>query len=112
MPLFPLGLDDLELGLGFDDLDLVAVCLPVGCDFLLELGGLNNSSSLSSEILIWSSSSDSDLKNKIRALTCDFQQCGILTSVDSDRPVQPPFKLRNSKWRSVSSLTVIEYSSD
>ena len=65
MPLFPLGLDDLELGLGFDDLDLVAVCLPVGCDFLLELGGLNNSSSLSSEILIWSSSSDSDLKNKI-----------------------------------------------
>ena len=26
---------------------------------------------------------------------CDFQQCGILTSVDSDEPVQPPFKLRN-----------------
>ena len=25
---------------------------------------------------------------------CDFQQCGILTSVDSDEPVQPPFKLR------------------
>ena len=23
----------------------------------------------------------------------DFQQCGILTSVDSDEPVQPPFKL-------------------
>ena len=32
------------------------------------------------------------------AVTCDFQQCGILTSVDSDEPVQPPFKLRNSKW--------------
>ena len=31
------------------------------------------------------------------AVTCDFQQCGILTSVDSDEPVQPPFKLRNSK---------------
>ena len=44
--------------------------------------------------------------------TCDFQQCGILTSVDSDEPVQPPIKLRNSKWHSVSSLTVIEYSSD
>ena len=29
--------------------------------------------------------------------TCDFQQCGILTSVDSYEPVQPPFKLRNSK---------------
>ena len=25
-----------------------------------------------------------------------FQQCGILTSEDSDEPVQPPFKLRNS----------------
>ena len=42
----------------------------------------------------------------------DFQQCSILTCVDSDEPVQPPFKLRNSKWCSVSSLTVIEYSSD
>ena len=31
--------------------------------------------------------------------------------VDSDKPVQPPFKLTNSKWCSVSSLTVIEYSS-
>ena len=27
----------------------------------------------------------------------EFQQCGILTSVDSEEPVQPPFKLRNSK---------------
>ena len=25
------------------------------------------------------------------AVTCDFQQCGILTSVDSDEPVQPSF---------------------
>ena len=48
----------------------------------------------------------------IRAVTCDFQQCGILTSVDSDEPVQPPVKLRNSKWCSVGSLTIIEYSSD
>ena len=45
-------------------------------------------------------------------MTCDFQQCGILTSVDSYKPVQPPVKLRNSKWCSVSSLTVIEYLSD
>ena len=30
------------------------------------------------------------------AATCDFQQCGILTSVDSEEPVQPPAKLRNS----------------
>ena len=32
------------------------------------------------------------------------------TSEDSDKPVQPPFKLRNSKWLSVGSLTIIEYS--
>ena len=48
----------------------------------------------------------------IWAATWDFQQCGILTCVDSDEPVQPPFKLRNSKWCSINSLTVIEYSSD
>ena len=29
-------------------------------------------------------------------MTCDFPRCGILTSGDSDEPVQPPFKLRNS----------------
>ena len=46
------------------------------------------------------------------AVTFDFQQCGILTSVDSDEHVQPPFKFRNSKWCSVSSLTLIKYSSD
>ena len=34
-------------------------------------------------------------KNTI--LSGDIQQCGILTSVDSDDPVQPPIKLRNSK---------------
>ena len=40
------------------------------------------------------------------ARTCNFQQCGILTrlSVDTDEPVQPPSKLRNSKWSSASSL--------
>ena len=33
-------------------------------------------------------------------------QCGILIiCVDSDEPLQPPLKLRNSKWCSVSSLT-------
>ena len=42
----------------------------------------------------------------------DFHQCSILTSVDSDEPLQPPFKPRKSKWCSVSSLTIIEYSSD
>ena len=46
------------------------------------------------------------------AVTCDFQQCGILTSVDSDGHVKPPFKLRNSKLCLVSSITLIQYSSD
>ena len=48
----------------------------------------------------------------IWAVACDFQQCGILTSVDSDEHVQLPFKLRNFKWCSVSSLIFIEYSSN
>ena len=48
----------------------------------------------------------------IWAATRDFQQCGIVTSVDSDEPMQPPFKLRNCKCCSVSSLKLIEYSSD
>ena len=30
-------------------------------------------------------------------LTCDFQQYGIVTSVDSEEPVQPHFRLRNYK---------------
>ena len=46
------------------------------------------------------------------ATTYDFQLCGILTSVESNEPVQPPFKRSNSKRCSVSSLTLIEYSSD
>ena len=41
-----------------------------------------------------------------------LQQCGILLSVHSDEPVQLPFKLWNSKWCTVSSLRIIEYSSD
>ena len=48
----------------------------------------------------------------IWAATCDFQQSSILTSVDTYKPVQLPFKHRNSKFCSISSLTVIEYSSD
>ena len=41
-----------------------------------------------------------------------FPTFDILTSVGSDEPLQPLFKLRNSKWCSVSTLTIIEYSSD
>ena len=37
------------------------------------------------------------IKHNIRAVTRDFQQCGILTRVDSGEPLQPTFKLRNSK---------------
>ena len=38
------------------------------------------------------------------AVTCDFLQCGILTCVDSNEPVQPPFMLRNSKWCSTQNI--------
>ena len=31
-----------------------------------------------------------------QAVTYDFGQCDILTSVDSDKAVQPPFKLRET----------------
>ena len=27
-------------------------------------------------------------------MTCDFQQCDILTNVESEEPVQPPFKFK------------------
>ena len=30
------------------------------------------------------------------AATCDFQQCGILTWIDSNEPVQPPIKTPNA----------------
>ena len=30
-------------------------------------------------------------------MACDFQKCGILTSVDLDETVQPPVKPKNSK---------------
>ena len=45
-------------------------------------------------------------------MTCDFQQCGILTCVDSDEPVQSPFKHRKFKLCSVSNLRLIEYLSN
>ena len=48
------------------------------------------------------------VSNFKRATTSDFQQCGILTGVDSVEPVQPPFKLGNSKCCSVSSLTLMD----
>ena len=31
------------------------------------------------------------------AVTFDLQQCGILTYIDSDEPVQPAYNLRNSE---------------
>ena len=48
------------------------------------------------------------VQETIWAAACDFQQFDVSTSVDSDEPLKPP----NSKWCSVSSLTIIEYSSD
>ena len=44
--------------------------------------------------LIWGCS----WRLEIWAVTCDFQQCSFLTSVDSGEPVQPTFKLKNFNW--------------
>ena len=44
----------------------------------------------------------------ICAVACDFQQCYIVTSVDSDKPAQPPFSLETPNDFSASSLTAIE----
>ena len=35
-------------------------------------------------------------------MTCDFQQCGILTSVDSDKPLQPPLRLETQYSQATS----------
>ena len=42
-----------------------------------------------------------------KVATCDLQQCGILTSVDSDEPVQPPFKLKNCQKLDKSLLVCL-----
>ena len=31
-------------------------------------------------------------------VTCDFKQFGILISVDSDKPLQPPFRTLFGQW--------------
>ena len=62
--------------------------------------------------LLFDGTSNVTKDGMIWAVTCYFQQCGILTSVYSDELVQPPVKLNNSKWRLVSRLTVIECWSD
>ena len=48
------------------------------------------------------------LTKAILAAKCDFQQCGILTSVDSDERAQPPFKLRktHNNVRSVAEVSL------
>ena len=43
------------------------------------------------------SEEEEEEEGKTNDATGDFQQSGILTSVDSIKPLQPPFKLRNSK---------------
>ena len=40
------------------------------------------------ETLVWHLCGDLKSLKQNWAVTCDFQQCGILTSVDLDEPVQ------------------------
>ena len=35
----------------------------------------------------------SGYKNNMWAVACDFQKCGVLTGVESDKPVQPLLSL-------------------
>ena len=58
---------------------------------ICKCGHTNHKAALSNPSLIRSTKSESAV------VACDFQQCGILTCVDLDEPVQPPFKLRHSK---------------
>ena len=92
----------------FIDMQFESTCVSAWC---IELGHVLTQVDLISIQGCLSSIFALDKYNKW-AMACDFQQCGILTSVDSDESVKPPVKLRNSKWCSISSLTVIEYSSD
>ena len=52
-----------------------------------------------------------DYKNKRIEPVHEISNNVAFWRVDSDEPLQPPFKLRKSKWCSVSGLTIIEYSS-
>ena len=45
-------------------------------------------------------------------MTCDFQQCGSLTSVDSDEPMQPPFTVKNCNGVQSVVKQSLKYSSD
>ena len=58
-------------------------------------------------MVVTDSQDNTEVAHSYHKIYCDFQQCGILISVDSDEPVQSPVKLRNSKCCSVSSLTLI-----
>ena len=68
--------------------------------------------SLGPGFLIINQTHETEKEGTIRAVTRDIQPCVFFTSVDSNESVQPPFKLRNSKCCSVSSFSLIEYSSD
>ena len=70
----------------------VCVCVCVTKALLRSCGFVG-----SSLLLLAESRLTTALINTICAATCDFQQCGIFTSVDSDDPMQPPFKLRSFK---------------
>ena len=65
--------------------------------FVLYYSYLSSNVSNARPIPLGHSSRVCDISCFALKMTCDFQQCGILTRVDPDEPVQPPFKLRNTK---------------
>ena len=80
------------------------------CNPIFSYQHLKGDFTFKAAVLLRELNSDFVMKNLSRCMR--FPTILHLTSVDSDEPLQPPFKLRNSRWCSVSSLTIIEYSRD
>ena len=72
----------------------------VGANFSLQLSSLTQFTKINNKKVIAENQCEkhknSSLPESIWATACDFQQFGILASVESAEPVQPPVKLRNS----------------
>ena len=77
-----------------DDLDERKVTVPLTVTMIVIAGYIFGGTVLFG---LWEGKFAPYLLSKNKAMTCDFQQCDILTCVDSYGPVQYPFKLRNFK---------------
>ena len=72
-------------------------CTCISCHILSKLHARHLTCVLILNVRVYLATFSVNSMPGIGAVICDFQQCGVLTSVDSDHPSQPPFKLKNSK---------------